>query len=373
MTPDQFSGERAPVHCGTGCGNCCKIGGTDRAVVMTRSEAEAAAIASGLPTPEHDAVPLRGMVRGAGCPFHINNECRIYDVRPAGCRAYVCDGGDDPFVQHPEFAAFLAPILDASDEPIADVRDWFPETTEQTLGRHERIALQFSGGKDSIATLEVMRPYWDRLTVYWLNTGDPFPEVVEVIEKARAMVPCFVDVEGNRDAVVAQHGLPTDVLPYSSALASHQLGVGETVRLQDRFTCCSRVLMEPMHARMVADGITLIVRGQRADETFKGQLRSGEVFDGIEFLYPIEDWGTEVVFDYIEASGWVIPRYYAEGMPHSGDCLVCTAWVGDGRGAYLKKHHPERFDEYREKLAIVAGAAEVAGNNLINEIEGCNG
>lgn len=247
------------------------------------------------------------------------------------------------------------------------------ETIEQALGRHKHIALQFSGGKDSIATLEVMRPYWDRLTVYWLNTGDPFPEVLEVAERVRAMVPRFVEVDGGRDWVVAQFGLPSDVVPYSSSVASHLLGVGETVLLQDRFSCCSRVLMEPLHARMVEDGITLIVRGQRNAEIFKGQLRSGDCHDGLEFLYPIEDWSTEAVFDYIEAAGWEIPRYYTEGMPHSGDCMVCTAWVGEGRGAYLKKHYPERFVEYREKLAIVAGAAQAAVNNLIDEIEVCNG
>lgn len=372
MTPEQFSAERAPDHCGTECGNCCKIGGTDRLVVMTRSEALAISDRFGARIPD-ESPPLRQAVRAAGCPFHVNNKCMVYDLRPAGCRAYVCDGGNDPFAQHPEFAAFFGPILAAAGEPVADVRDWFPESPFAALARHERIALQFSGGKDSIALLEVMRPYWEHLTVYWLNTGDPFPEVVAVVDKARAMVPRFVEVAGKRDEVTARFGLPTDVVPYSSSPASHQLGVATTVPLQDRFSCCSRVLMLPMDARMIEDGITLIVRGQRAGEEFKGQLRTGDVCDGFEVLYPIEHWSADEVFAYIKATGWEIPRYYTEGMPHSGDCLVCTAWVGDGRGAYLKKYHPDRFDEYRGKLAIVAGAAEVAVNNLINEIEVCNG
>jgi len=244
---------------------------------------------------------------------------------------------------------------------------------QSAISRHERIALQFSGGKDSIATLEVMRPYWNRLTVYWLNTGDPFPEVVEAVDKARSMVPRFVEIDGKRDEIVSIHGLPSDVIPYSSALTSHQLGVGETVLLQDRFSCCARVVMVPMHAKMKEDGITLIVRGQRNDEDFKGPLRSGDELDGFEFLYPIEDWLTADVFAYIEAAGWKVPRYYTEGMPHSGDCLLCTAWVGDGRAAYLKKFHPERFAEYRDRLAIVAGAAQSAVNNLIDEMEVCSG
>lgn len=336
---------------------------------MTLSEAKEAAKASGKEL--STAKPLRRAVRASGCPFHIGNKCSIYDKRPAGCKAYVCDGGDDPFRQHPEFAGFMQLIFDAIDEPVADVRDWFPESFDAVFSRHERIALQFSGGKDSIATLEMMRPYWDRLTVYWLNTGDPFPEVVEVIDKVKAIVPRFIEIDGKRDDVIARYGMPSDVIPYSSTASSHQMGVGETPMLQDRFFCCSRVVMQPMHERMIQDGITLIIRGQRVDETFKGPARSGDVIDGIEFLYPIEDWSAEQVFSFIESTGWEIPRYYTEGMPHSGDCLVCTAWVGDGRGAYLKKHYPDRFEEYRQKISIVAAAAQNAVNNLVAECGVC--
>lgn len=370
MTSEQFSAERAPVHCGTACGKCCEVAGTDRMVLMTRDEAESAAKASGLQLSRQDAAPIRHAVRASGCPFHgDDNACTIYEHRPAGCRAYVCAGAD-PHEQHPEFAQFYTQILAQSD-PVADVRDWFKESIDSVMARHERVALQFSGGKDSIATLLLMRPWWDRLTVYWLNTGDPFPEVVEVVEKVRALVPRFVEINGGRDAVVARHGLPSDVIPYSSTPVTHYLGVAETPPLQDRFSCCARVVMQPLHAKMIEDDITMIVRGQRVAETFKGPHRSGDVAEGFEVLYPIEDWTTDEVFEFIESSGWEIPRYYVEGMPHSGDCLVCTAWVGDGRGEYLRKHHPDRFNEYREKLSIVAAAAQAAVNNLIDEVETC--
>lgn len=339
-------------------------------VLMTKAEAEAASKASGLPLSRPDPAPIRHAVRAAGCPFHSEDgSCSIYEQRPAGCRAYVCAGGD-PHEQHPEFAPFYAALLETS-EPVADVRDWFKSKIDSVMARHERVALQFSGGKDSIATLLVMRPWWNRLTVYWLNTGDPFPEVVEVIEKVRQLVQNFVEIDGKRDDVIAQHGMPSDVIPYSSAPVTHYLGVAETLLLQDRFSCCARVVMQPLHEKMTDDGITLIVRGQRVAETFKGPHRSGDVSEGFEVLYPIEDWSTDEVFEFIKASGWEIPRYYAEGMPHSGDCLICTAWVGDGRGEYLRKHHHDRFNEYREKLGIVAAAAQSAVNNLIDEVEIC--
>ena len=43
-------------------------------------------------------------------------------------------------------------------------------TIEQRIAG-KRVALAFSGGKDSQACLELLRPHLDRVTVYWLNTG----------------------------------------------------------------------------------------------------------------------------------------------------------------------------------------------------------
>lgn len=370
MTPEQFSADRAPANCGTSCGECCRIAGTDRVVLMTKAEAEAASSASGLQLSRPDPAPVRHAVRAAGCPFHSEDgSCTIYEQRPAGCRAYVCNG-DDPHEQHPEFAEFYTGVLEDSVQ-VSDVRDWFKESIDSVMARHERVALQFSGGKDSIATLLLMQPWWDRLTVYWLNTGDPFPEVIEIVDRVRGVVPRFIEVDGARDEVVRQFGYPSDVISYSSSAAAHYLGVAETALLQDRFSCCARVVMQPLHQRMIDDGITLIVRGQRNDEQFKGIHRSGDTADGFEVLYPIEDWSAEQVFGFIKAQGWDIPRYYTEGMPHSGDCLVCTAWVGDGRGAYLKRHHPEAFKRYKAQLAVVTQAVQDSVNNMLNEIEVC--
>lgn len=84
-----------------------------------------------------------------------------------------------------------------------------------TLARHDRIALQLSGGRDSIACLYLMRPWLDRITVYWLNTGAAFPETLAVIEQMRAWVPHFVEIDGDQPGHVARHGIPSDLVPSS--------------------------------------------------------------------------------------------------------------------------------------------------------------
>jgi 3'-phosphoadenosine 5'-phosphosulfate sulfotransferase (PAPS reductase)/FAD synthetase/Fe-S-cluster containining protein len=371
MTPEQFSKDRQPAHCGTDCGQCCSVAGTDRVVVMTHKEATHAALATGRPLPPSVPQKLR-YSRNAPCPFLDGKRCSVYEVRPLGCRAYVCAGEiGKPFDQHPEFVDFYLQKVVEVDEGVFDVRGWFPEDIDDVIARHDRIALQFSGGKDSIATLEVMRPWLDKLTVYWLNTGDAFPEVVEVVDKVRGLVDNFVEIDGKLSTVIENYGMPSDLVSYSSAEVAHNIGVGSTQLLQSRFECCNRSIMRPLHDRMEDDGITLIVRGQRNEETLKGPYRSGDVEGSLEFLYPIEDWTSQQVFDYIVEKGWEIPRYYAEGVPHSGDCLTCTAWVGDGRARYLRKYHPEAFRRYRSKFATVAGAVRKSMTEIIKEAEDC--
>ena len=50
------------------------------------------------------------------------------------------------------------------------------------LDRHDKIALQFSGGKDSLAVLYLCKEWWNKITVVWLNTGSAFPETIAQME-----------------------------------------------------------------------------------------------------------------------------------------------------------------------------------------------
>ena len=49
------------------------------------------------------------------------------------------------------------------------------------FNRHEKIALMFSGGRDSLACLELYRDYLDKMTLIWVNTGANFPEIEDYI------------------------------------------------------------------------------------------------------------------------------------------------------------------------------------------------
>ncbi|MEN2425987.1 phosphoadenosine phosphosulfate reductase family protein [Chromobacterium vaccinii] len=236
------------------------------------------------------------------------------------------------------------------------------------IDQHQRIALQLSGGRDSLACLYLLRPHWDRLTVYWLNSGDAFPEVRALMDEIRAMVPDFVEVDGRQPEVVAQFGPPTDLMPADS----HPIGLyggSSGLPLQQRFDCCWRVLMEPMHRRMLADGITLIIRGQRADDALKARIHDGDVLDGIAYHFPIEAWNAQQVNDYLASQGVALPRFY-QTLALTPDCVSCTAWWSEGRAAYLRHHHPDAHARYMQGLDRIqqAVAPHIAAFN--QEIQG---
>lgn len=223
------------------------------------------------------------------------------------------------------------------------------------LGRHSRIALQFSGGRDSLACLYLLQPFWDRLTVYWCNTGAAYPETVDQMGRVRAMVPQFVEIAGRQPAVIAQYGLPSDIMPASRTPLGLMVSGTPADMIQDRYSCCARAMMEPTLERMVEDGITLVIRGQRNADALKSPIRSGHVENGVEYLFPIEQWSTQQVMDYLMEQGVALPRFYRQ-MDSMPDCMTCSAWWETGASAYLKQHHTAHYHEVQRRLGIIGEA-----------------
>lgn len=220
------------------------------------------------------------------------------------------------------------------------------------LDQHERIALHFSGGKDSLAVAYLLKPYWDRLTFYHVDTGDLLPEVREIVAGFARQVPQFHHIQGNVLAFHAEHGLPSDLVPTTNTAFGRMFGFADRA-IVDRFACCWANLMQPMHDAMRADQITLAIRGTKRSDTPKMAHGGGDTNLGYHLWLPIIEWSDDDVFAYLREVGAPICRVY-ETKVQSPECATCPAWWNEGRAEYLKKHHAGLFAEYGNKLRLVA-------------------
>jgi 3'-phosphoadenosine 5'-phosphosulfate sulfotransferase (PAPS reductase)/FAD synthetase len=202
----------------------------------------------------------------------------------------------------------------------------------------------FSGGRDSIACLYLLKPFMDKVTVVWANTGSNFPEIEQYMEGIRAQVPSFLEVKTNQAQSVAVSGYPVDVLPINYTPFGQSLTTDKPIKLKASYDCCAENFWNPVEAKIREFGMTGVVRGQRKDETYHSPIVSGHVFNGVEYVFPIADWTAEQVLTYIEQQGEEITERLQ--MAHSSlDCWDCTAFLSssDERMSYIKKHHPDKF------------------------------
>lgn len=235
-----------------------------------------------------------------------------------------------------------------------------------------RIAFQFSGGRDSTAALYVLRHRWPEMRIYHVDTGDQFPETREVVARVEAdlraagieLVRIETDVATQRETA----GYPSDLIPVDNT-ALGQLVSGASMRLTGRYECCAQALMLPLHQRIVADGMTLIVRGQRDDEYKTPPMRSGDVLEGLEVHYPIQDWDGAEVQHYLEIEGLPVAPFYREGVRRAPECMGCTAWWDEGRAGYMRKHHPEAHAITMHKMTDIKAQITAQLDWLVKEME----
>ncbi|WP_277030249.1 phosphoadenosine phosphosulfate reductase family protein [Turicimonas muris] len=227
---------------------------------------------------------------------------------------------------------------------------------EEIFQRHKEVVLFYSGGKDSLALLLLLRPYWDRVNVVWVDTGNQFPEVIEHMEKVKALVPHFTVLKGNTPKYLLENGFPVDVVPTRfTSLGSYVFGPAP-LRVCSRFDCCEANIWTPMRMYVESTKPTCILRGDRRSERAKGLSREA----GIEFEFPIWDWTDEQIWGFLRREGRELlqDRHF---MRHgtSLDCQTCMAYSEEipERQEYLKNHHPELYElnkrffkDYREAV-----------------------
>jgi phosphoadenosine phosphosulfate reductase len=223
------------------------------------------------------------------------------------------------------------------------------------LWQNERAALQFSGGKDSLALLYLARPHLKRITVYFAETGAVFPHVRQHVEETcrRLGATLKIVLPPRHVAVhVDQVGLPSDIVPVEATLEMRPyLRSPAPQLLQSYMRCCGAMIFDPLEQAMRRDGHTIVLRGSK-----RGDRRAGADAShwekGIEYRSPLWNWSDERVMGFLAEQGATLPRHYA-AVPDSLDCWLCTAHLaphGEAKLRWIRENHPELWPDVQDRF-----------------------
>lgn len=233
--------------------------------------------------------------------------------------------------------------------------------------RNKKVALQFSAGKDSAACLWILQPFWDQLTVVWCNMGNPYPETLEYMEKIAKLVPRFEVVQGLQPLWIAKNGYPVDVVP-SDMSDLGQTASGKPLKVAPFWKCCRANAWEPLQKWVKQGHYSGIIRGQKDSDKMRAPVRSGDVIDGVEYCFPLENYSDLEVVRYL---GEKLPASYLRGLETSLDCVNCTAYASDNvaRIQELRRTSPAAYQEIR--IVHEAVRKELSANlKVLGEIYG---
>lgn len=223
------------------------------------------------------------------------------------------------------------------------------------LGEHKNAVLQFSGGKDSTALLYLARPYLDKITVLFSETGATFPHLRKHVEQTcQALGAKLVVVHPPVD--VHQHtldyGLPADVVPVeATAQAMLFMNPPPQQMLQPYSQCCAAMIWNPMAKYITEHKVDLVLRGSKAADSRVGVGPCVEE-NGITYKSPLWDWDDDRVYSYLKEQGASLPEHYP-AINDSLDCWICTAHLGhhgDQKMAYIRERYPEKWPIVVERM-----------------------
>ena len=218
-------------------------------------------------------------------------------------------------------------------------------------------ALAFSGGKDSLACLFLLRDELD--CAIYIDTGYAYPETLDLVEFAARLMPMHIahsDRRGQNDRV----GLPADVVPIDWTVPGQSMTSTKPVLVQSYLQCCYENIARPLLDTAHALGVTHLVYGQRASESHRGTAHHGHIVEGITRLHPIEDWTAQQVLDYL-ALHMTVPAHFS--LTHSSlDCYDCTAFTKESqdRLTWTQHAHPDYYAAYHRREMALASCLKEA-------------
>ena len=226
-----------------------------------------------------------------------------------------------------------------------------------------RAAIQFSGGKDSLAVLYLMRDKLDGVTVYFGDTGHAYPHMLSFVQETCGKLGARLKIirpPVSIDHYHAAFGLPADIVPVEASIAMRPYIKETKPLIQASLLCCSMMLWQPLARALVEDGITDVYRGSKGADHHVGAA-DGSTENGITYHSPLWGWTDEQVFAYLKEQGAELPAHYSR-VNTSFDCLYCTAFLNHPGARekleWTREMYPNAWGRLSRNLATIKGAID---------------
>lgn len=185
----------------------------------------------------------------------------------------------------------------------------------------------------------------------------------------RDRVPHFYIAQSDQPKDILLNGYPTDVLPARYDAIGRELNPNPALRLQSTFACCAKNMWIPLDLAMADLKVTRCLMGNRADESL-ADPRWGRVQNGIEFIYPLENWTIQMVQNYVKRHNIALPAYY-QTEEKSRDCWDCTGYIWERQQA-IRNLPPSKREVVIGRLKEIQKVVEVEldGINVLTQSGG---
>ena len=187
----------------------------------------------------------------------------------------------------------------------------------------------FSGGKDSLVVLDLVRRIKPDVVGVFENTTNEYPETLRYVKTISNIIELKPEISFQE--CIKRYGLPM----MKSAAKSH----GNQ--------CCIKLKEEPFRKYAIKNSVTLVFTGLTSDESRNRMMmlkRMGSLYfhkrDKIWKCHPIHNWSDHEVWRYIDFKKLDYnPIYDVLGKSARCGCRLCTAYLS----------WKERTSQYNEK------------------------